>query len=223
MPIYKHPVSQQSSHKLNLVSNPTFLKAPQSASPFYLVNSELSLVLRSTPHFSWFRLPWTCHSMPPRQAASPLRPTTHYIPQCYAIWPHEQAAATYEPTLCGGSPSLSRHISSYVYPATPRAPHPRAPCQAPCPHPLEYLLMAVLVHGELCGTRDAEPSVMPLGWPRQSYVRHATSRTRASHTLLVRQPRRSHTYSCSKNCPNVLPFWKDWLGINQVNYQILWK
>jgi len=30
-------------------------------------------------------------------------------------------------------------------------------------------------------------------------------------------------YSHSKNCPNVLPFWKEWLGINQINYEILWK
>ena len=30
-----------------------------------------------------------------------------------------------------------------------------------------------------------------------------------------------HTYSHSKNCPNVLLFWKDRLGINQINYVIL--
>src|SRR6266404_724303 len=28
-------------------------------------------------------------------------------------------------------------------------------------------------------------------------------------------------YSGSNNCPNVWPFWKDWLGINQVNYKII--
>ncbi len=28
-------------------------------------------------------------------------------------------------------------------------------------------------------------------------------------------------YSGSNNCPNVWPFWKDWLGINQVNYIII--
>src|SRR6266404_4947348 len=28
-------------------------------------------------------------------------------------------------------------------------------------------------------------------------------------------------YSGSNNCPNVWPFWNNWLGINQVNYIIL--
>jgi hypothetical protein len=31
------------------------------------------------------------------------------------------------------------------------------------------------------------------------------------------------TYSGSKNCPNVWPFWKDWLAINQINYVIIRK
>jgi len=31
------------------------------------------------------------------------------------------------------------------------------------------------------------------------------------------------TYSRSKNCPNVWLFWKDWVGINQINYQVIWK
>ena len=30
-------------------------------------------------------------------------------------------------------------------------------------------------------------------------------------------------YSRSKNRPNVLLFWEDWLGINQINYLIIWK
>ena len=30
-------------------------------------------------------------------------------------------------------------------------------------------------------------------------------------------------YSGSKKCPNVLLFLKEWLGINQVNYLIIWK
>jgi len=30
-------------------------------------------------------------------------------------------------------------------------------------------------------------------------------------------------YSRSKNCPNVWLFLKDWVGINQINYQIIWK
>ena len=31
------------------------------------------------------------------------------------------------------------------------------------------------------------------------------------------------TYSCSKNCPNVWLFLKDWVGLNQINYQIICK
>ena len=30
-------------------------------------------------------------------------------------------------------------------------------------------------------------------------------------------------YSGSKKCPNVWPFMKEWLGINWVNYVIIWK
>src|SRR6267378_522894 len=41
-----------------------------------------------------------------------------------------------------------------------------------------------------------------------------------SYTLLIHHffP---ELYSGSNNCPNVWPFWKDWLGVNQVNYTII--
>ena len=104
-------------------------------------------------------------------------------------------AAPYEPTLCGEPPFLSRHAPPHVYRATPRAPHPRAPCRAPCPYPLECPSLSVLIHGGLHQACNAEPHIMPLGWPRQSHVRHAPIRARASHALLARQPRRSHAYS----------------------------
>ncbi len=31
------------------------------------------------------------------------------------------------------------------------------------------------------------------------------------------QGKTNNRYSGSNNCPNVWPFWKDWLKINQVN------
>ena len=119
-------------------------------------------MLQSTLHFSW-TFPWSCDHIPPRQAASAQRPTTHYIPQCYTTRPHEQVTTPYGPTPCGEPPSSCRHALSYVYRATTRTPCPGTPCRAPRPHPLGYPLLPVLVHGGVCQACDAEPSIPACG------------------------------------------------------------
>ena len=103
-------------------------------------------LLQSTLHFSW-TFPWSHDHIPPRQTTSAQRPITHCIPQCYATQPHEQATTPYESTPCRGPPSLRRHTLSYVYRAPARAPCLGTPYPAPCPHPLEYPLPSVLIHG----------------------------------------------------------------------------
>ena len=133
--------------------------------------------------------------IPPRQAASAQRPTTHHIPQCYATQSHEQATTPYESTPCRGPPSLYRHILSYVHRSPARAPRPGTPCQAPRPHPLEYPPLPVLIHGGVRRACDAEPGIPAHGRLGQSYVRRATVRARSSHTLLAGQPRRPHAHS----------------------------
>ena len=158
-------------------------------------------MLQSTILFSW-SLPRSCDHTPPRQAPSAQGPATHYIPQCYATRPHEQATTPYEPTPCGGPPSLYRHAPSYIYRATARPPCPGAPCWAPCSHPLEHPPSPVLVHRGVCRAHDAEPSILARGWPGQSYVRHATARARSSHALLAGQPRRPHAYLVTWWVPN---------------------
>ena len=62
-------------------------------------------------------------------------------------------------------------------------------------------LLSVLVYGGLHWACDTEPSIMPLGWHRQPYIRCATLRARASHALLARQPRRSYAYSVTQQVP----------------------
>ena len=112
------------------------------------------LLLQSTLFFAW-TFPWSRDPVPPsRQAPSAQEPVTHYIPQCYATRPHEQATTPYEPTPCGGPPSSYGHAPSHVYRATTRAPCPGAPCRAPCPHPLEYPPPPVLLYGGVRRTHD---------------------------------------------------------------------
>ena len=85
-------------------------------------------MLQSTLFFAW-TFPQSCDPIPPsRQAANAQGQVTHYIPQCYAARPHEQATTPYEPTPCRGPPSSCGHAPSYVYRAIARAPHPGAPC-----------------------------------------------------------------------------------------------
>ena len=153
-----------------------------------------SYMLQSTLFFAW-TFPWSCDPIPPsRQATSAQGPATHYIPQCYATRPHEQATTPYESTPCGGPPSSSGHVSSYVYRATARAPSPGTPHRAPHPHPLEYPSPPVLLYGGVRQARDAEPGILARGRLGQSYVRRAPARARSSHTLLAGQPRRPHAY-----------------------------
>ena len=151
------------------------------------------LMLQSTLFFAW-TFPWSHDHTPPRQAASAQGPTTHYIPQCYTTRPHEQVTTPYEPTPCGEPPSLCGHAPSYVYRAIARAPCPGAPCRTPCPHPLEYPLSSVLIHGGVRQACDAEPGIPACGRLGQSYVRCATARARSSHALFAGQPRRPHVY-----------------------------
>ena len=152
-------------------------------------------LLQSTLFFAW-TFPRSRDSIPPsRQTASAQEPVTHYIPQCYATRPHEQATTPYEPTPCGGPPPSCGHALSHVYRAPARAPCPGAPCRAPRPHPLEYPSLPVLLYGGVRRARDAKPSIPARRQLGQSYVRCATTRTRSSHALPARQPRRPHAYS----------------------------
>ena len=152
-------------------------------------------VLQSTLFFAW-TFPWSHDPIPPsRQTASAQEPVTHYIPQCYATRPHEQATTPYESTPCRGPPSSCGHAPSNVYRAIARAPSPGAPCRAPCPYPLEYPPPPVLLYGGVRRARDAEPSIPACGRLGQSYVGRATARARSSHALPARQPRRPHAYS----------------------------
>ena len=160
-----------------------------------------AMLLQSTLFFTW-TFPWSCdHTPPSRQAAGAQGPATHYIPQCYATRPHEQATTPYEPTPCGGPPSLCGHASSHVYRATTRAPCPGAPCRAPCPHPLEYPPPPVLLYGGVRRACDAEPGIPARGRLGQSYVRRATTRARSSHALLaghVKAPKAFDSTTCTK-------------------------
>ena len=151
-------------------------------------------MLQSTLFFAW-TFTWSRDLVPTsRQAASAQEPITHYIPQCYATRPHEQATTPYEPTPCRGSPSSRRHALSHVYRAPARAPCPGTPCRAPRPHPLEYPSPPVLLYGGVRRARDAEPGIPAHGRLGQSHVRCITTRARSSHILLAGQPRRPHAY-----------------------------
>ena len=159
-------------------------------------------VLQSTLFFAW-TFPWSRDPIPPsRQAASAQEPITHYIPQCYATQPHEQATTPYEPTPCRGPPSSCGHALSYVYRATARAPCPGTPCRASRPHPLEHPPPPVLLYGGVHRARDAEPGIPARGRLGQSYVRRTTARARSSHALLAGQPRRPHAYLVTRQIPN---------------------
>ena len=62
------------------------------------VPAYLHLVLQSTLFFAW-TFPWSRdHTPPRRQTTSAQGLVTHYIPQCYATQPHEQATTPYEST-----------------------------------------------------------------------------------------------------------------------------
>jgi len=60
---------------------------------------------------------------------------------------------------------------------------------APHPHSLEYLLMGVLLNGDI---PRATSSREPTGRSRQSYGRHTILRTRTSHSLWTRHSWRSY-------------------------------
>ena len=153
-----------------------------------------SRLLQSTPFFAW-TFPWSCDAIPPsRQTTSTQETVTHYIPQCYATRPHEQATTPYEPTPCRGPSSSHGHAPSHVYRAPARTPCPGTPCRAHRPHPLEYPPPPVLLYGGVRRARDAEPGIPARGRLEQSYVRRATARARSSHTLPAGQPRRPHAY-----------------------------
>ena len=152
--------------------------------PLYLGNSR-RCVLQSTLFFAW-TFAWPRDAIPPsRQTTSTQKPVTHYIPQCYATRPHEQATTSYESTPCRGPPSSRGHTSSHVYRAPARAPRPGTPCRAHRPHPLEYPPPPVFLYGGVRRARDAEPGIPARGRLGQSYVRPATARARSSHVLLA--------------------------------------
>ena len=91
-----------------------------------LGSSECSFLLQSTLFFAW-TFPWSRdHTPPSRQATSAQRPITHYIPQCYATQPHEQATTPYESTPCRGPPSSCGHP----------CPMSTKPLPEPLPEPL---------------------------------------------------------------------------------------
>ena len=85
-----------------------------------------------------------------------------------------------------------------------------------CPTPVNYLC-PVLTPSQLQILDAKQPCGEVVNW---ILVKHCPK------DLLVEVLTYHHyqeAYSCSKNCPNILPFWNDWLGINQIKFHILWK
>ena len=121
----------------------------------------------------------------------------------FNYWPHATFMILIIPFFWEARLRVCYHVLLYPFLCT-RCPHPLLDLTS-CKKGSETLVL-LRNDGGLVARRARQ--VTPVG---------SVCYGQGNHCL------RLHSYSCSKNCPNVWLLCKDWCSINQRNYIIVWK